>query len=295
MKKAQLTLLAALTLATVAVTGGCGDSGTPAFTRLAFTSNRTVNPATNLFLMNLDGSNVTPVPFTGGIYSPSSSADLKTIAFDASGNYWVSNASGSVQTQLSTASTGYAIRVAPNGKKLIFNGQDSVTNAYHVWIANVDGTGALDLNSTLPSGMTACYTGSFSADSAKIVMSCQGQTTDGIYTIKPDGTGLAMVTTQTQFVDTPGFTPDGKKILFVSYALAGQPSYGIVSVNLDGSGLAVLVAGSYELEVLNSNLYYTLYDSVAGNARIYKANLDGTGAVALTDGSSYDSLSLSTD
>lgn len=296
MKKTVLCLLTATTLAMIAVTLGCSNAGNPAYTKLVFFSNRTVSPATNLFLMNLDGSGITPVPFTGGgIYSPSSSADLKTIAFDSFGNYWVSNASGSTQAQLSGASTGFAIRVSPDGKKLIFNAQDSVTNAYHLWIANGDGTGALDLNSTLPTGMTACYTGSFSADSAKIVMSCQGQTMTGIYTIKPDGTGLATVTTQSQFLDTPGFTPDGKKVLFVDYGLTGPPTVGIVSVNLDGSGLTVLVGNAYELEILNSTLYYTIYDSVAGNNRIYKANLDGTGAVALTDGSSNDLLALSTD
>ena len=43
---------------------------------------RTVSPATNLFLMNLGWFECIPVPFTGGIYSPSTSADLKTIGFD---------------------------------------------------------------------------------------------------------------------------------------------------------------------------------------------------------------------
>jgi hypothetical protein len=55
------------------------------------------------------------------------------------------------------------------------------------------------------------------------------------------------------------------------------------------------VNGPYELEILNSSLYYTFYDPVAANNRIYKANLDGTGAVALTDGTSGDALDISTD
>lgn len=296
MKKTQLCWLMALTWAVIAVTVGCDHGpGTPTYTKLAFFSDRKINPVTNLFLMNLDGSNVTPVPFNGGIYSPSSSADLMTIAFDGGGTYWVSNASGSAQTQLASLGVGFAIRVSPDGKKLIFNSQDSVTNAYHLWIANVDGTGALDLSSPMPTGMDACYTGSFSGDSTKIVMSCQGPSGAGIFTIKPDGTGLATVITEDQFVDTPGFTPDGKKILYVSYSLTGPSTTGIVSVNLDGSNLTVLVNDAFELEILNSNLYYTLFDPVAVNNRIYKANLDGTGAVALTDGSSGDSLSLSTD
>lgn len=297
MKKTQLCLLMAMTWAAVAVTVGCDDgpvkANVPVYTKLAFYSNRTVNPATNLFLMDLDGSNVTPVPFTGGVYSTSNSADLATIAFDASGNYWVSNASGSAQAQLANAGTGFAIRVSPDGKKVLFNVQGNV--GYDLWIANVDGTGPLDLSSTPPSGMNSCYTGSFSADSSKIVMNCGGPSTSGVYTINPDGSGLATVITQSQFVDTPGFTPDGKKILFVSYSLTGPSTTGIVSVSLDGSNLTVLVNDAFELEILNSTLYYTLYDTTANNDRIYKSNLDGTGAVALTDGSSGDSLSLATD
>ena len=299
MKKTQLTLLMVLTLSAIAATVGCGSDKTtplnPAYTKLAFYSNRTVSPATNLFLMNLDGSGVTPVPFNASMYSPSTSADLTTIGFNSMGNYWVSNAAGSTQTQLSGAGTGFAIRVAPNGKKLIFNTQNGVTGQYNLWIANVDGTGSLNLNSTLPAGMTACYIGSFSADSTKIVMNCSGPSLSGIYTINPDGTGLATVITQNQFVDTPAFTPDGSKILFISYILTGAQAYGIVSVNPDGSNLTVLANGPYELEILNSSLYYTLYDSVAANYRIYKANLDGTGAVAVTDGTTSDSLDIATD
>jgi Tol biopolymer transport system component len=278
---------------------GCGSDQTtplnPAYTKLAFYSNRTVSPTNSLFLMNLDGSGVTPVPFNGGIYSPSTSADLSTIGFNSVSNYWVSNVAGSSQTQLSGAGTGFAIRVAPNGKKLIFNTPNGVTSQYNLWIVNVDGTGSLNLNSTMPTGMTACYTGSFSADSTKIVMNCGGPSLSGIYTINPDGTGLATVITQSQFVDTPGFTPDGTKILFISYILTGAQSYGIVSVNPDGSNLAVLVNGPWELEILNSSLYYTFYDSVAANNRIYKANLDGTGAVAITAGTSSDALDIATD
>ena len=103
MKKTRLCLLIAMTLAMIAVTLGCSNAGNPPYTKLAFYSNRTVSPATNLFLMNLDGSGVTPVPFTGGIYSPSSSADLKTIAFDSNGGYEISNASGSTQTNCRAA------------------------------------------------------------------------------------------------------------------------------------------------------------------------------------------------
>jgi hypothetical protein len=66
------------------------------------------------------------------------------------GNYWVSNVAGSSQTQLTGAGTGFAIRVAPSGKKLIFNAPNGVTSNSNLWIVNVDGTGSLSLTSTIP-------------------------------------------------------------------------------------------------------------------------------------------------
>jgi hypothetical protein len=91
MKKTRLTLLTLLTAAAIAGTVGCASDKTSSlstYTKLACHSNRTVSPATDLFLMNLDGSGVTPVPFSNSsLYSPSSIADLTTIVFESLGNY----------------------------------------------------------------------------------------------------------------------------------------------------------------------------------------------------------------
>jgi Tol biopolymer transport system component len=295
MKKSQITTLLVVLFLAVLSTVGCGVGSStataPVFTKMAFYSNRTVSPPTNLFLMNLDGSSVTPVPTsTGGLYTPSNSADLKTIAYTLSGFIWTSKADGSAQTQLTSIGYTYAVRLSPDGKKILFNQQDSVTNAYHIWIMNVDGTGPLDLTSTMPAGMTQCYGGSFSADSSKIAMNCQGNSSYGIYIIHPDGTGLTTVTNPNQYTDTPVFTPDSTKILFVLY---GQP-VGIFSINLDGTGQTSVAPNGYEAKILNSTLYYSAYDSTLNNNRIYKSNLDGTGAVSLTDGSSNDFVGTST-
>jgi len=297
--KLRLTLQLVLTSVAIACTMGCGGStksSLPVFTQLPFISNRTVSPATELFLMTLNGSTVTPVPFTTTeVYSPTVSADLKSYAFDADGNIWVGTAAGSTQTQVTTGGNSYEVRVSPNGKQLVFNQSNPETENYNLWIMNVDGSGSLNLNATLPSGMTACYGGSFSADGTQIVMNCEGATTSGIFTIKTDGTGLATVSTQASFIDTPAFTPDGKQIIFVLYGQEGPEGTTIFSINLDGSNQTSLVVGAYEAVVLNSTLFYTLYDSTLENDRIYSSNLDGTNAVALTDGTTEDYLGVATD
>ena len=323
MKKQQITLLTLLVVA-AAFAVGCGNSNVPTFKQLPFISNRTVTPATSLFVMNLDGSGLTPVAApSGSAYSPSNSANAQTVAFANSGNVWSSNASGSSQTQLTTfddqTQWAFEARISPNGKKIVYAMYDDSVGYDTVWIVNADGTGAINLNATLPTGMTGCYNGSFSADSSKVVYACYGpSSTYGLYVVKANGTGTTTVTTQNFFMDTPAFSPDGKQILFVQFGSGPSAnrvpgrnrartarrtsaptvnSAGITSINLDGSNVTVVVPGSslYEVEVLNHSLYYTFYDSGLGLYQIYKANLDGTGAASISDGTAYDYLGLSAD
>ena len=319
MKKQQFTLLILLCVA-ASLTVGCGDShSVPTFNKLAFISERTVSPATPLFVMNLDGSSVTPIPFsTTSVGFPSVSADLKTVAFLSwnDDNVWVSNADGSTQTSLTTDGESYAPRISPNGKKIVYSHNDGTQ--WGIWIMNADGSGTLNLTSVLPTGMTDCYVASFSADSSLIVFTCYSNNSQstGLYTVKADGTNTTTVATQSGYFDTPAFTPDGKQILFINYPGASAQSrhgfkrghiphrraaaptvstQGLSSINLDGSNQTLLVANVYEAQILNSTLYYTLYDTTLSLDQIYKANLDGSGSVSLSDGTAYDYLGLSSD
>jgi len=314
LKKQYLTLLALLVVAT-AITVGCGSSNSvPTFKQMAFYSTRTVTPATSLFYMNLDGSNITPVPFASSLWTPSNSADLKTIAFTSSGNVWVSNASGSVQTQLTTAGNSYFAKISPDGTKIVYSVWTG--SFYQLWVMNVDGTGSLDLTSTMPTNMTSCFSGGFSADSKQIAFACWGSSIYGLYLVKADGTGTTIVLTQSSYLDAPSFTPDGKQILFVTYGAVGaknQTTYnrphfgshgspvapnvasnqGIATVNLDGTNGSILIPNSYDVTVLNSNLYYTYWDSNLSLYQIYKANLDGTNPVSISDGTANDWVGIS--
>jgi Tol biopolymer transport system component len=317
MKKVQIALSILLTLA-AAITVGCGDSGVPVFNNMAFISNREVTPATRLFVMTTTGTNVAPVPFsTTDVYSPSVSFDLKMVAFESAGDVWVSNADGSTQTQLTTDGSHYWVKISPDGAKILYNAWDETAGNDGIWVMKADGTGSLNLTSGLINSSTWCRSGSFSADSKLIIFSCDSNSAGNIYTVKTDGTSQASVFTQDQYVDNPAFSPDGKKIFFVSFEVpvpAGQKkrslplahlrahrfapntassfTYGVVSVDRDGSNLAVLASGAYESQVLNNTLYYTFWNSDLNVSQIYMSNLDGTNAVALTDGSSDDYLGV---
>lgn len=329
MKKFQIALLVLLALA-AAITVGCGTSSSktttlPTFTKLPFLSNRTVDPATPMFIANLDGSTITGIPTNGGswTYSPSISADLKVVAFASDSEIWVTNSTGMTPVQVTNNITNslysFFVKVSPDGTKLLYSVYDGTS--YHLKIMNPDGTGSLDLTPTPPTGMTDCYSGSFSADGSKIVFTCTGNSNGGAYIINPDGTGFTTVFTQSAaFLDTALLTPDGSKVLFVLYnngpgAAAARrslktfphlafrpqttptsvPANGLVSVNLDGTGLTSVAAGAYDGVILNSTLYYTLYDTNLSLDQIYKANLDGSGAVSISDGTASDYLGVSAD
>jgi len=320
LKKAPLTLLALLIVA-AAITVGCGSSHVPTFSKLAFSSDREVSPATELFSMGLDGSAVTPVPFsTTDVWSPSVSADFTKYAFTSDLNIWIGNFDGSSQTQLTTDGETVSARISPDGTKIVYGNYNETTNVYNVWVMNVDGTGAVNLTTTLPAGMIdGCYAGNFSNDSKKVVIACYSEGTSGLYYVKADVTGATTtVLTSTGFFDTPSFTPNGKQIVFAQYTEVSAnacnarlrkgkpashqtvrthgcsaPNYGLSSVNIDGSNLLTIVPSSNEAVILNSTLYYTLFDGSSDPSnQIYSSGLDRTNPVKLSDGTANDYLRL---
>ena len=291
MKKLTSILLSLLTLATV-FTAACGDSSSVAqFTQLTFLSDRTVNPTTIIFTSKLDGTIVTPVPTASLPYYPSISSDAKTVAFYFQNDAWVQKADGTGVLNLTTATSSNSevnfVRISPNGKQVVF----SENNDGHVHIINVDATGDLDLIPTFPAGMTDCYSAAFNPGSTLVAFVCSGGANFGIYTVKPDGTGLTTVSaTRTGWVDLPSFSPDGKKIVFVGEG--NPPVLDVESINLDGSGDTILVSNTYEAIVINSTIYYTFRDTNLSLNQVYKANLDGTHAVSISDGLHNDYLGV---
>ncbi len=181
---------------------------------------------------------------------------------------------------LSAGSAVYIARISPDGKHIVAS-QD-VNEHDNLFVMNVDGSSPLNLTATFPSGMTDCYSASFSADSTKIVFSARARVTASS-PCSLDGTGLTTVYKEpTYYLDTPAFSPDGKTIFFINC----DGTYTLQSVPLAGGDPTVLITAPYdiyELTVLNSNLYYTVYDGSAGKYRIFEANLDGTGSTAITE------------
>lgn len=334
MKNLKFVLVSLLTLAAM-ITVGCGGGGTT-FTKLPFASNRT-SSTTSLFVMNLDGTNVTPVTNVpvNNFWAPSVDAHLKKVTYMSGNNVWVINADGTGNAQLTSFlddesdgfSYAYYTRMAPNGKTILFSVWNGTDESDNIWVMNADGSGKKNLTATLPSGMNGCYRASYSGDGKKIAFACYNNTGDAIYYANADGSHATVVVpvTANVFFDIPMFSPDGKKVLFIGYnftvgggvirsrssvAHSPQPvrifqhsvaphgipnNQGVFSFNLDGTGGTLAVPGTWEAVILNSSMYYTLYDSDAGKDQIWKANADGTGAAKISDGSASDWLAIGSD
>ncbi len=325
MKKHQIALLFLLSVA-AAITVACGNSSVPTFIAMPMWSNRTVTPSTPLFTMKLDGSAVTPVQAgTSSVWGLSASADFKTIAYASGGEVWSISPTSGTPTQLTKNSankvSSYESRISPNGKKIVYTVYNSQAGNTSIWIMNADGSGAANLTPTLPTGMTSCYNAGVSYDGSTVAFACYGNSTYSLFTIKPDGTNLKTVLTQSTGIDCPSFTPNGKQIIFVSYGKPGSAlsrsfgrmhsgwyrqnarpnvssapaNSGVASVNLDGSNPTLIVPATnqiWESEVLNSNLYYVTWDNSVSYYQIFKANLDGSGSASISDGTANDELGV---
>jgi Tol biopolymer transport system component len=336
LKKSQIAVLALLALA-AAITVGCGSSSNPTFSKMPMWSSRNEGAGTFMYTMGLDGSSPSAVTTdNSSVLGTSISANTKTVEYTANGQVWVASSDGTNPKQLTNNDTNttyvFSARLSPNGKKIVYAVLDP-NNDYlgTLWVINTDGSGNANVTATLPSGMTSCYSASFSPDSSKIVFACFGDTSFGLFTMKADGTHVATVLTQGSPIDSPAYTPTGKQFVYVTYGVPGaaptlksRPNHvpvargnfghysqrahsygiseflnqGIASVNLDGSNPTLIVpdpstsAPIYETEVFNSNLYYEVYDSNLGLYQIYKANVDGTGGASISDGTAEDELGV---
>jgi Tol biopolymer transport system component len=83
----------------------------------------------------------------------------------------------------------------------------------------------------------------WSPDGTRIAFAQEGSNTD-IYTVSPDGSGLARLTDGPLMEYQPAWSPDGSRIAFVGYNMAagGQPpsSVRLYVMNADGTGVTEL-------------------------------------------------------
>ncbi len=276
-------------------TDSLGPVWSPDGRKITFTSRRALdgsdavntNSTFNIWVMNADGSGVTPL------------TKLTALGADSSDAVW-----------------------SPDGSKIAFDssraldGSDAANNAStsNIWMMNADGSGAAPLTKLISKNASSVFP-VWSPDGSKIVFestraldgSDNPNSTTNLWVINADGSGVAPLTKLTVFTTTenPVWSPDGSKIIFQSTrALDGSDgantnqTFNIWVVNADGSGTSALtkltangVSSVAPVWSLNGNkIAFTsgraLDGSNAANANsdlnVWIMNVDGSGAAALT-------------
>ena len=290
-------------------------------TRHDSTADHTVDPqrdllAAEIYLMNSDGTN--PRRLTENTHFdgfPSLSPEGKRIVFESNrlrtagdpfntSDLFLMNTDGSAQTFLIRGSSA---TWSPDGKKIAFHASASgkgqpikpdpgaATSDNDIFVLNVD-----DLleNGARPKNITNSPAAidddpAWSPDGQKIVYTSHPATDDPvnsasteIYVIDAAGTGSpTRLTNNTEEERAPGWSPDGKRIVFS--CRRGGPDFEICVMNADGTGQMQLTDNNVpDLTASWSpdgrRIVFHRRVGGRGQFQLFSVNADGTGEVQLT-------------
>jgi centrosomal CEP192-like protein/WD40 repeat protein/ASPM-SPD-2-Hydin domain-containing protein len=267
-------------------------TGTGKQSKVAFVSGRATGDVTALpYIMNIDGSGVTPLPYSGmpsiprGVtVSPDDSKVLTEIDGNNPTQVYTAKLDGTALTQLTTSKSNRYPRWSPDGKQIVFiSNRDGGAKIY---LMNADGSSQTRL-SPLDNTIIDLFP-SFSPNGKQIVFIGWDATVSeyAIWTMSTDGSNRKSVLLPHASIATPAFSPDGNKILWVDNG-------DIASVNLDGAGRITLTNTGgriSELMILGTEVWFTT--SQDGNLEVYKMNADGSGQENMTNDPYGDALGL---
>jgi TolB protein len=306
------------TIAPTPIGGGGG--------KIAFVSDRDGN--SEIYIMNANGSGVTRLTNNSAVDTyPDWSPDGKHIAFESNRedpdpancnpcNYkiYIMNADGSGVTRLTNNSASdYVPAWSPDGKHIAFHSKRDGNR--EIYIMNADGSG----QTRLTSNTAEDYEAKWSPDGKHIAFystrddpnpdSCDNICKTEIYIMNTDGSGVTRLTNNSDFDESPVWSPDGKYIAFDSTQGDPDPAkcsscfWNIYIMNADGSVVTPLTNNS-------GNNFYPAWSpdgkhiafsserddpnrstcSDKCNYDIYIMNADGSGVTRLTNNSASDTL-----
>jgi Tol biopolymer transport system component len=261
---------------------------------LTFT--KTAGPSQDIWLMEPDGQNQTPLTtdLTTSQFASSFSPDGERVAYatELPGGRMgvvVIGVDGSNPTLVTDSAGSFpSPRFSPSGEQIVY--QTGPNTDPDIAIIDVDGqNGRL-----LTSGPARDFEPSFSPDGQRIVFTRSDGTGINIWTMDADGQNQVQLTTGSPDESNPSFSPDGNRILFVQAPPGDQPG-DIVVMDSNGQNRQPLTSTPSVWDqgpVFSpdgSRIAFAQFPSGGGSdGEILVMDADGQNQVALTQNADFD-------
>ena len=257
-----------------------------------------VNGNSEIYSINPDGTGLTRLTNNSSedVY-PNYSPDGSKIVFSSKRTgkeqVYTMLADGSQQTRLLVDTYDDGVpEWSPDGTKIAFTryaDYDGYGVRGEVFVMNSDGSDVKRLTTT--SGKTGsythgCWSSGWSPDSTKILYYCYVGN-DQIWMMKSDGSNKQLILDDSYWNAFPKMSPDGKKIVFVSWRYNNYDAY---TVNTDGSSLTRLTTHTTDewAPDWSPDGKMILFEANRdGRTQVYWMNADGTQQTRITDNTSY--------
>ncbi len=173
---------------------------------------------------------------------------------------------------------------SPSGQQIVFVGS-SRKNFFVLYRINLDGTHLWHFT-----GYGGERSGHLSHDGRKITFSYISRGKENIYTTNVDGKNEHQITYKNGADYSPNFSPNEKKIAFVSSR--HNQSFQIFTMNVDGTGEKQLTYGkeknySPTFSLDGRQIAFARYLGVGKGSQIFVMNADGTNQHRITFGMTY--------
>jgi Tol biopolymer transport system component len=256
--------------------------------RIAFTSNR--DGTEQLYLMSVDGTNVTLLPYIGGRprfnYNVQYSLINNQIVYSKTDDLGqptqiiTTNLDGGAATTIIQERANLSVGSwSPDGSKLVFSGDREGNSEIYVI-----GSNGANLQ-RLTSNNYPDYSPVWSPDGNRIVFNSARDGNNEIYVMNSDGSNLVRLTSNVDINDhSPSWSPDGNKIVFVSDRNSG--AHHIFAMNSDGSSVIQLTnstGSNLDPSWSPDGTRIAFTSTRDGNTEIYVMNSDGSQQSRLTN------------
>jgi len=263
---------------------------------LSYTTYRKLDPKdtnvkTEIYIMKIDGTGIQKV--ADDARWSSWSKDGKRILFSKAGadnkvsDLYSAKIDGTNLVQLTKdVKRNSTPAFSPDGKKIVFI-SNRESDKYQLYVMNSDGTSVKRLTTD---SNVAYFNPMWSPNSKRLVYYVEkGDQKDQIWTMSADGSDEQLLTANIAHNIYPGWSPDGKRVIFSSFkrdadAKGAQVNEGyLYFIKTDGSGLTKLGNIKSFFARFSPNGKKIAY--IAGNfptTAIYIANVDGSDAVKIT-------------